>query len=171
MSMRLEAKKNRCVGTADYIAPEVIKGQAHTFRLDFWSLGIIVYELLTGSLPFNADSPEQIFRNALARHIEYPPIGTEDGQITPEAHSFIEALLQPEPYQRLGSNGIQEIKDHPFFDGLDWDTVMTQQAPFLPVGRDIDTIYFPKANDKDDDIRAIIDDQIRFSSTKMDKKF
>ena len=69
-SFRVERpKKIRCVGTADYIAPEVLKEEPHTFRLDFWSLGIIVYEFLTGSLPFNAASPELIFENILAREI------------------------------------------------------------------------------------------------------
>ena len=56
-------KKNRILGTADYMAPEVIKGEDVTYRLDFWSLGIIGYEFFTGNLPFNDDSPERIFFN------------------------------------------------------------------------------------------------------------
>lgn len=82
MNRRLSVKpkqKFKCVGTADYIAPEVLRGEAHTFRLDFWSLGIIVYEFLTGSLPFNADTPEKIFDNILQRSIKYPPFGYDEG--------------------------------------------------------------------------------------------
>lgn len=64
-----EQNKNKLIGTADYIAPEVIKQQEHTFRVDFWSLGIVTYELLTGALPFNDDTPEKIFKNILRRQI------------------------------------------------------------------------------------------------------
>ena len=56
-------------GTAAYIAPEVLKGEEHTFRLDFWSLGVIVFEFLTGNLPFNADTSAKVFENILARNI------------------------------------------------------------------------------------------------------
>lgn len=84
-----EAKKKRgpgCVGTPDYIAPEVLKGEAHTFRLDFWSLGVIVFEFLTGALPFHDETPAKIFQNITKRNISYPPIGREEGQLSPEAH-------------------------------------------------------------------------------------
>ena len=108
------------MGTADYIAPEVLRGEEHTYRLDFWSLGIIAYEFLTGSLPFNDQSPELIFKNIIARKIEYPPIGYEEGQMNPEGQDFIEALLNPEPLLRLGSKSIQDIKDHDFFKDLNW---------------------------------------------------
>lgn len=54
-------KKNKVIGTADYMAPEVIRAQTHTYLIDIWSLGIISYELLTGGLPFNDTSPEKIF--------------------------------------------------------------------------------------------------------------
>ena len=73
------SKKNKVIGTADYMAPEVLLGENHTFRLDFWAIGVITYELLTGALPFNDDTPEKVFKNILNREIKYPPIGTEDG--------------------------------------------------------------------------------------------
>jgi len=101
-----KGKRPRVVGTADYIAPEILRGEKHTFRLDFWSLGIMVYEFLTGALPFNDETPEKIFKNILKGDIKYPPIGDEEGMITKEAHSFIEALLNHDPLKRLGSQGI-----------------------------------------------------------------
>ena len=91
-----------------------------------------------------------------------------------------------DPYQRLGARGIQEIKDHPFFKGTDWKALMegieqkqitAYQAiagcdgVFIPVGKDVDATYFPKANDRDADIRHIIEDQMRCSSIKVDKDF
>ena len=79
-------KKRGCVGTPDYIAPEVLKGEPHTFRLDFWSLGVIVFEFLTGGLPFHDETPAKIFQKITKRSIAYPPIGREEGQLSPEAH-------------------------------------------------------------------------------------
>jgi len=65
------------LGTADYMAPEVVKGEDVNYLLDFWSLGIIGYEFLTGNLPFNDDSPELIFQNILNKEIIWPEIGED----------------------------------------------------------------------------------------------
>jgi len=78
------------VGTADYMAPEVIKGHEVSILMDFWSLGIIAYEFLLADLPFNCDTPEQIFRNVLQKPIELPPAGFDEGQIHPDARDFID---------------------------------------------------------------------------------
>lgn len=75
------------------MAPEVIKGEDHTYLVDFWSVGVIAYEFLTGSLPFNDDSAEKVFKKILRREIRWPDIGTEDGQITPEAYDFMNKLM------------------------------------------------------------------------------
>lgn len=66
-SIKKKKTKNKILGTADYIAPEVLKCEEHTRMLDFWSLGVIMYEFMTGSLPFNDDSPDLIFKKILAR--------------------------------------------------------------------------------------------------------
>jgi serine/threonine protein kinase len=71
--------KQRILGTADYMAPEVIKGEEHTPCLDFWSLGVITYEFLTGALPFNDETPEKVFKNILDKRIKWPEIGVEEG--------------------------------------------------------------------------------------------
>ena len=78
------------LGTADYMAPEVIKGEENTYALDFWSLGVIAFEFLTGWLPFNAKTSDLVFEKILKRELEYPKIGTEDGEISKEAFDFIE---------------------------------------------------------------------------------
>lgn len=89
--------------------------------LDFWSLGVIGYEFLTGSLPFNDESPEKIFNNILHKEIEWPEVGDAEGRIHIYAKDFLQKLLQRDPKKRLGSvEGIKEIKRHPFFSGMNW---------------------------------------------------
>ena len=63
--------------------------------------------------------------------------------MTETAKIFIEALLELDPKKRLGANSINEIKNHPFFAGINWSKIKEQKAPFKPSGRDLDTIYFP----------------------------
>lgn len=82
-------KKNRILGTADYMAPEVIKGEDVNYLLDFWSLGIIGYEFVTGNLPFNDDSPEQIFHNVMNKEIDWPEPGDGDFQVNPIILDFL----------------------------------------------------------------------------------
>lgn len=75
--------KNRILGTADYIAPEVLKGEAHTSALDLWSFGVIVFEFLTGALPFNDETPEKVFKNILDRNFKiWPKVGNDGSGIS-----------------------------------------------------------------------------------------
>ena len=75
------------------MAPEVIKGESVNYLLDFWSLGVIGYEFLTGNLPFNDETPEKIFANILEKEIEWPNIGYNAGEIHPIAKDFLQKLL------------------------------------------------------------------------------
>lgn len=76
----------RIVGTPDYIAPEMLRGESSSnYSADYWSLGVIMYEMLCGVPPFNDDSVDKIFDNILSHRIEWPEIGYGDNQITPEA--------------------------------------------------------------------------------------
>ena len=88
------------------MAPEVIKGEEHSFVVDFWSVGVIAYEFLTGSLPFNDDTADKVFKRILRKELKWPDIGEEEGQITPEAFDFMNRLMELDPKKRLGSNGI-----------------------------------------------------------------
>lgn len=81
------------MGTADYMAPETLTGADVSILMDFWSLGVLAIEFLTGTLPFNDESPEQIFKNIINKKIVLPQIGTEDGEVTAEAQDFIDKLL------------------------------------------------------------------------------
>ena len=79
------------------MAPEVIQGEDHTPSLDFWSLGVITYEFLTGALPFNDETPEKVFKRILSRDIKFPTIGRDEDEMTPEAHDLINKLLNSDP--------------------------------------------------------------------------
>ena len=78
-------KRNRIVGTANYMAPETLRAEDVSVLMDFWSLGVLAFEILTGILPFNAEEAEQVFQNIFSKEIEYPQVGTEEGQVTEEA--------------------------------------------------------------------------------------
>jgi serine/threonine protein kinase len=129
------------VGTPDYLSPEILLGTGHGTPADWWSLGIILYEFLTGVPPFNDDTPEQIFQNILKAEIEWP----KTGEISPEARDLISKLTVRDPKKRLGSNGVDEIKKHPFFKDVDWSTLLEKNMEnvFIPKPDDeLDTSYF-----------------------------
>ena len=142
----MQTDQQKIVGTPDYMAPEVVEGKSHSKALDFWSIGIIAYEFITGALPFNDDSPELIFQNIREQiPISWPKIGHEEGEMTPEAHSLITQLLDYTPQSRLGANGLEELKKHPFFAAINWDTISEETAPFVPTNDDQDTVLFSKS--------------------------
>ena len=158
-------KKKRILGTADYMAPEVIKGDPADALSDFWSVGIIAYEFLTGNLPFNDDSPVLIFNNILNKEIEWPETceseEPEPGKIHPTALDFIQKLLVKEPSERLGEkHGIQELKNHPFLRDVNWGNLINEVAPWLPGGKDGDAANFPNAKSEDyDHMKQIIQEE------------
>lgn len=134
-----ESEKRRAVGTPDYLAPELLLGTGHGPTVDWWSLGTILYEMVTGVPPFNADSPQEIFDNILDRRLTWP---LED-EMSPECRDLIDKLLTLNPQKRLGARGAGEIKLHPFFNGIDWTSLARAKAAFIPtVEHELDTSYF-----------------------------
>ena len=127
-------KVYRIVGTPDYMAPEIINGDdCDNKAIDWWSMGVILYELLVGALPFNASSVEEIFENVSKMKIEWPPIGDGEDCICPYAVDLIKKLLNPDPKKRLGSqDDAEEIKRHPFFKDFDWELIKHAAPPFVP---------------------------------------
>ena len=141
-----DSKKKRFVGTPHYLAPEIISEQKGSFVSDWWAVGVIMFEMIVGSPPFNGNTPEEIFENILnnKRCMELD-IGYNDSQISPTAASLINSLLTIDPEKRLGKNGAEEIKEHPFFQGADWSNLRNEDPPFVPESRNkIDTSYFPE---------------------------
>ncbi|OBZ84475.1 hypothetical protein A0J61_07472, partial [Choanephora cucurbitarum] len=135
-----EATPRQAVGTPDYLAPESILGTGQDSMVDWWALGVICYEFLYGIPPFHADTPDKVFENILSRRIDWH----EDVvQISPEARDFMERLMTLDPEKRLGYNGAEEVKRHPFFKSINWDTLLTEAPSFIPQPADAeDTDYF-----------------------------
>jgi protein-serine/threonine kinase len=140
-------KKNRrnlaysTVGTPDYIAPEIFMQQGYGQECDWWSLGAIMFECLVGYPPFCSESAHETYRKIMnwRDHLYFP----DDVLLSPEAEDLIRRLIC-DPEHRLGRNGAHEIRAHPFFRGVDWDTIREVEAPFVPVLNSItDTSYFP----------------------------
>ncbi|XP_010479075.1 PREDICTED: probable serine/threonine protein kinase IRE4 isoform X1 [Camelina sativa] len=135
-----ERIRNSAVGTPDYLAPEILLGTEHGYASDWWSVGIVLFELITGIPPFTAARPEIIFDNILNGKMPWPDV---PGEMSYEAQNLINRLLVHEPEKRLGANGAAEVKSHPFFRGVDWDNLALQKAAFVPQPESIaDTSYF-----------------------------
>ncbi|XP_021940525.1 ribosomal protein S6 kinase alpha-5-like [Zootermopsis nevadensis] len=123
-------------GTPHYIAPEVIKQEEHTKAVDWWSLGIMVYEMLKGATPFEEEDDESDNYMRL-----YDRILTQDPVIptkfSAKAKDFVVGLLSKDPTKRLGAgkNGVDDIKRHPFFNKINWADMArkAKKAPFEPV--------------------------------------
>ncbi|CAL1383294.1 unnamed protein product [Linum trigynum] len=130
------------VGTPDYIAPEVLLKKGYGMECDWWSLGAIMYEMLVGYPPFYSDDPMSTCRKIVnwKTHLKFP----EEAKLSPEAKDLISKLLC-NVNQRLGTNGADEIKEHPFFNGVDWNNIYHMEAAFTPeVNDELDTQNFEK---------------------------
>lgn len=148
-------KKRSAVGTPDYLAPEILLGTGHGATADWWSVGVILFELIVGIPPFNAEHPQIIFDNILNRNIPWPRVPDE---MSSEAQDLIDKLLTEDPNQRLGAKGASEVKAHPFFRDINWDTLARQKAAFVPASESADdTSYFTSRyswNHSDDHVNA-----------------
>ncbi|KAJ3393071.1 hypothetical protein HDU92_008015 [Lobulomyces angularis] len=138
-----EAKQGRFVGTPDYLAPESILGLGQDASVDWWALGVILYEFLYGYPPFHhhAETPDEVFSHILARNIDW---AEDEVTISPEARNLMERLMCSNLLERLGSNGAAEVKSHEFFkEEINWDTILTDKANFIPsLKSKDDTEYF-----------------------------
>ncbi|XP_038207643.1 serine/threonine-protein kinase greatwall isoform X1 [Zerene cesonia] len=131
----------RILGTPDYLAPELLLRQGHGPQVDWWALGVCLYEFMTGIPPFNDETPQAVFNNILTRNIEWPE---DDEALSPEAVSAIESLLTMEPSARPAA---AEVRLMPLFRHVDWDNQLNAEPPFVPTPDDIhDTGYFQARN-------------------------
>ncbi|XP_069960411.1 microtubule-associated serine/threonine-protein kinase 3 isoform X11 [Cherax quadricarinatus] len=135
-------------GTPEYIAPEVILRQGYSKPVDWWAMGVILYEFLIGCVPFFGETPEELFAHTVNDDIEWP--SEEDWPVPSDAKDLITALLHHSPLDRLGTvGGAMEVKEHPFFIYIDWDSLLRMKAEFVPqLDNEEDTSYFDTRLDR-----------------------
>lgn len=138
-----EFNDKQICGTPQYLAPEVILRQGYGKAVDWWSMGIILYEFLASIPPFNGNTPDELFANVINGEICWPDDDDEIVHIPDDAKSLINGLLTHDPLKRLGASGALDIKEQAFFHCLDWDNLLRNKADFIPQleGPD-DTSYF-----------------------------
>ncbi|XP_030288759.1 microtubule-associated serine/threonine-protein kinase 3 isoform X5 [Sparus aurata] len=133
-------------GTPEYIAPEVILRQGYGKPVDWWAMGIILYEFLVGCVPFFGDTPEELFGQVVSDEIIWPD---GDDALPADAQDLITRLLSQSPLDRLGTGGASEVKQHPFFLGFDWNGLLRQKAEFIPqLEAEDDTSYFDTRSER-----------------------
>ncbi|XP_048343466.1 ribosomal protein S6 kinase alpha-2 [Sphaerodactylus townsendi] len=128
-------------GTIEYMAPEVVNRRGHTHSADWWSFGVLMFEMLTGSLPFQGKDRKETMALILKAKLGMPQF------LSIEAQSLLRALFKRNPSNRLGAglDGVEEIKRHSFFATIDWNKLYRREIkpPFKPaVGRPEDTFHF-----------------------------
>ena len=123
-------RSNSLIGTMEYMAPEVINASGHGKEIDWWSLGVLLFEMLTGSPPFEAASDETLKRRILTAKLSIPKF------IGKNARSILNGLLNRQPEKRLGygETGAEDVMAHPFFAGVKWDDLRARKvrSPFTP---------------------------------------
>ena len=136
------------VGTPDYIAPEVFGKIGYDEKVDWWSLGVIFFEMIIGYPPFYSDSPKITCQKILnwKKTLHIPP----ESNISREAMDLIHQLVCDKE-DRLGQNGADEIKRHPFFRNIDWNNLRNTESPWIPqLDNELDTCNFDTFEEVDD---------------------
>ncbi|XP_049499529.1 ribosomal protein S6 kinase alpha-3 isoform X3 [Panthera uncia] len=136
-----EKKAYSFCGTVEYMAPEVVNRRGHTQSADWWSFGVLMFEMLTGTLPFQGKDRKETMTMILKAKLGMPQF------LSPEAQSLLRMLFKRNPANRLGAgpDGVEEIKRHSFFSTIDWNKLYRREIhpPFKPAtGRPEDTFYF-----------------------------
>ncbi|CAJ0965650.1 unnamed protein product [Ranitomeya imitator] len=157
-----EFRDNEVAGTFRYLAPEVILKVGYGRPIDWWSIGIILYEFLTGHVPFNGIRKKDIFNSIIRDDITLKIQNSTDN---PDAQDFMTQLLRKNPKHRLGTGGANEVKSHPFLRKLDFENLQYMKTWYRPnLSSEEDTRYFhngiwrPRHMDSDEGYKSNISD-------------
>ncbi|KAH7572679.1 hypothetical protein ACOSP7_015910 [Xanthoceras sorbifolium] len=135
-----EARSMSFVGTHEYLAPEIIKGEGHGSAVDWWTYGIFLYELMFGKTPFKGSGNRATLFNVVGQPLRFP----ESPVVSFAARDLIRGLLVKEPQHRLAyKRGATEIKQHPFFEGVNWALIRCATPPEIPKPVEIERIPAP----------------------------
>ncbi|PWA40569.1 rho-associated protein kinase 1/2 [Artemisia annua] len=155
-STKSYSKSNSFVGTEEYIAPEMLQNKGHDLTVDFWCLGIVLYEMLYGKTPFKGTNRKETFYKILTASPEL--VGEQT-----TLRDLIRKLLVKDPKQRIST---AEIKKHQFFKGVDWENVLEiARPPFVPGPPDEESIDVNKI-----DIEAFVQGVFKVSDDVEDKE-
>lgn len=135
-------------GTPEYLAPELLHGNGYTKSVDWWTLGVLLYEMVTGLPPFYNENTNEMYRRILADPLVFPDsLKPSSSHRDPhrDLRDLLTRLLDRRPDMRLGAKGAEEIKAHDFFREIDWRKLLARkyEAPFKPnVANQLDTANF-----------------------------
>lgn len=142
-------KSNSFVGTEEYVAPEIILGDGHDFSVDWWCLGIMLYEMLYGTTPFRGINRKETFYRIITKSPNLT------GEVTP-LRDLIGKLLEKDPRKRIS---VHEIKGHEFFKAVDWDTITEMpRPPFIPGLTDVEGMEGKKEIDVESYVKGVFKD-------------
>lgn len=128
----VDARSCSFVGTHEYVAPEVASGQSHGNAVDWWALGIFIYEMVYGCTPFAGVTNEATLRSIVKKPLQFPTVSPISSRET-QARDLISRLLDKNPESRFGSKrGAADIKTHPFFNGLNFALIRSATPPVIP---------------------------------------
>ncbi|CBI34999.3 unnamed protein product, partial [Vitis vinifera] len=132
------ARSMSFVGTHEYLAPEIIRGDGHGSAVDWWTFGIFLYELLHGRTPFKGNGNRETLFNVVGQSLKF----AEGSSISFAAKDLIRGLLVKDPQKRLGyKRGATEIKQHPFFESVNWALIRSTHPPQIPKPVDLECPY------------------------------
>ena len=130
IAKEVEDRTYTMCGTPGYLAPEIILNKGHGLSVDWWALGVLLYEMICGVDPFSGDSPMDTYENILEGKVKF------SSHFDDKSKSLIKHLLEPDLCKRYGNlkNGVNDIKNHLFFKSMNWDKLLNEEieAPYIP---------------------------------------